>query len=423
MRMLLLFLTALTFCVAERETSGQAHWTFFSNEVPSTLPDFFNEEWPLGDAIDGEPRVEPAFVAPDPDAGTWRIGFSFVLDNLSIRLTIKHYPVKLEGTPEDGYQLTARADPRYFRDMHTMFAPFESNLIESSRLKTDVMYYFDYTVKVDDFGEAIYADDLADRWLIIFQLWQTGSVPFQNPPIALHLHDSGEGLRWLLKQNTEQPDGTFPENADLGPFTPNTEYQIRMFYRASTNQNGHIGIQIWDGAEMIGSYQSPEGLNTTHAHEGALDGTGPLPYWGAYITDQTRTLLSDTTERTEGIQANFDNMTLLEVTGDLSADGEVAADDIDLLYDMVDASAYDVSYDMNGDFGISVEDVDALVMDTLGTAYGDANLDGFVNVFDFLILRENILLPGGWAEGDFDGDDTVDRPDVLLFRENFGFGL
>ncbi len=95
----------------------------------------------------------------------------------------------------------------------------------------------------------------------------------------------------------------------------------------------------------------------------------------------------------------------------------------------------DLSADMNGDLAIGQADVDTVVRTVLGTEYGDANLDGDVDVFefggggDFQILNSNLGRTGsvGWADGDFNGDDDVDvfqfdgDGDFQLLNGNLGF--
>jgi hypothetical protein len=52
---------------------------------------------------------------------------------------------------------------------------------------------------------------------------------------------------------------------------------------------------------------------------------------------------------------------------------------------------------------------------------GDANLDGTVNLSDFLILRRNFGQPWAFFEsGDFNNDGRVNLSDFLILRRNFG---
>jgi len=60
-------------------------------------------------------------------------------------------------------------------------------------------------------------------------------------------------------------------------------------------------------------------------------------------------------------------------------------------------------------FAINVTSVSALIS-------GDANDDGVVNQIDCEILRSNYGSPGGWAEGDFDGNFIVDLLDCDILE-------
>ncbi|BAM05282.1 beta strand repeat-containing protein [Phycisphaera mikurensis] len=130
----------------------------------------------------------------------------------------------------------------------------------------------------------------------------------------------------------------------------------------------------------------------------------------------------------------------------LGADGTVAAEDIDAVYENfvglnLDATAgvqwsnieeianavnakgsrVDLSADMNGDLTIDQTDVDAVVRGILGTEYGDANLDRTVGAADVSVLSGNFGQAAGWAGGSFDGDGQVGAADVSVLSGNFGF--
>ena len=52
---------------------------------------------------------------------------------------------------------------------------------------------------------------------------------------------------------------------------------------------------------------------------------------------------------------------------------------------------------------------------------GDANLDGSVDVLDYLILKWNYGKTGmTWAEADFNYDGAVNYYDMLIMKANFG---
>jgi hypothetical protein len=74
--------------------------------------------------------------------------------------------------------------------------------------------------------------------------------------------------------------------------------------------------------------------------------------------------------------------------------------------------------------GAPGSDVDHLVRSVLLSAYGDADLDGVVNLEDFNTLAANFGSSGrGWALGNFSGDPAglVNLDDFNLLAAHFGF--
>ena len=58
------------------------------------------------------------------------------------------------------------------------------------------------------------------------------------------------------------------------------------------------------------------------------------------------------------------------------------------------------------------------------TLYGDANLDGRVNVQDLAVLAANYRKSvNGWASGDFNYDGVVDVEDLALLAANYRHSL
>ncbi|MEM6312442.1 MAG: dockerin type I domain-containing protein [Planctomycetota bacterium] len=129
----------------------------------------------------------------------------------------------------------------------------------------------------------------------------------------------------------------------------------------------------------------------------ALDGA-PVP---SAFTAPTITIVADT------LPGDFDN------------DGDVDADDINLLFDNLGNPAFDLTND-----GIADDaDLDEFITNILGTFRGDANLDGEVSTPDLAILAANFSQPViGWAEADFNGDGSVNTGDLAILASNFGLG-
>jgi hypothetical protein len=114
------------------------------------------------------------------------------------------------------------------------------------------------------------------------------------------------------------------------------------------------------------------------------------------------------------------------VPGDFDADGDVDADDIDLL--MANLGGDPAVYDLTDDGVVDQADVDEWVFnivpigENVGTVYGDFNLDGEVNAGDLALLATNYGLAGtwGWATGDGNGDGNVDAGDLAMLATNYG---
>ena len=120
---------------------------------------------------------------------------------------------------------------------------------------------------------------------------------------------------------------------------------------------------------------------------------------------------------------------VLNADGDLDDDGDVDADDVDLLR----ANLGDAAYDLDGD-GIADEDdlihlIETLVAydtdgdgtpDGVGTFRGDFNLDGTVNGTDLSIMNGNFGTAGGYAAGNANADSTINGTDLSILAAAFG---
>ena len=105
------------------------------------------------------------------------------------------------------------------------------------------------------------------------------------------------------------------------------------------------------------------------------------------------------------------------IPGDFNEDGLVTAADIDLLFDHFGNPAYD----LNGDNAANNLDAQHLIRVILGTEYGDADLDGDVDIHDFNALALAYGTDGGWAGGDFSGNGVVNNSDLTVLKIHFGF--
>ncbi|MCC5829765.1 MAG: autotransporter-associated beta strand repeat-containing protein, partial [Phycisphaeraceae bacterium] len=111
--------------------------------------------------------------------------------------------------------------------------------------------------------------------------------------------------------------------------------------------------------------------------------------------------------------------------GDFNLDGNVDDQDIDLLFDVLGTTVppTDPIFDLTGDNLVDQDDLDELVLNILGTFFGDAILDGQVDDLDLAALQANLGSAAGWASGNFNGDGRVGLRDGFILFENYGSGV
>jgi hypothetical protein len=104
---------------------------------------------------------------------------------------------------------------------------------------------------------------------------------------------------------------------------------------------------------------------------------------------------------------------------DFNGDLKIDPRDIDLLFANFGGN---LKFDTNGDGTVNQLDVIEYVQNVLGTEFGDADLDGDVDLDDFNRLALNFNATGaGWAGGDFSGNGVTNASDQTLLSQNFGF--
>lgn len=108
------------------------------------------------------------------------------------------------------------------------------------------------------------------------------------------------------------------------------------------------------------------------------------------------------------------------LVGDFNTDGVIDASDIDLLAAAIRTGSSDAAYDLDAQNGVDAADLTVLVEDVLGKAFGDANLDGNVDLLDLSLLASNFEAGAGWSGGNFNTDTTVDLLDLSILASNFG---
>ena len=125
-------------------------------------------------------------------------------------------------------------------------------------------------------------------------------------------------------------------------------------------------------------------------------------------------------------------LTDLVPTGDFDGDGDVDADDIDIL--CANMGGDPGTYDLDGDTDVDEDDMIYLVEslieydtngdgtpDGQGTYQGDFNLDGVVNATDLQIMKGSFGNSGvGYADGNANCDIVVNATDLQILKGNFG---
>ena len=134
------------------------------------------------------------------------------------------------------------------------------------------------------------------------------------------------------------------------------------------------------------------------------------------------------------LESFFHEFETATLVGDFDGNGDVAVDDLDRYNQNIGAEATGdlAELDLDGDGVVGVNDFEThyqdLVMTSngqVGTAQGDANLDGMVDVLeDAFTLVDNLGSTSitSWSQGDFNGNGVVDvLGDAFALVANLGF--
>ncbi len=119
--------------------------------------------------------------------------------------------------------------------------------------------------------------------------------------------------------------------------------------------------------------------------------------------------------------------------GDFNGDGDINAEDVQLLCDNIggDPTVYDVDGDCDVDEDDLVYLIENLVWvdsdgdgipDGRGTRQADVNLDGIVDATDMTIMAQNFGDTGkSFADGNLNCDDVINGTDLAILQSHFGF--
>ena len=117
------------------------------------------------------------------------------------------------------------------------------------------------------------------------------------------------------------------------------------------------------------------------------------------------------------------------IAGDVNGDGMVDAGDIDALTEAIQAGSNESVFDIDGDGMVDIDDHAALIVDTLNTFFGDANLDrefssaDLVNVFAFGHYEDAIVGNSTWETGDWNADREFTSGDFVAAFEQGGYEM
>ena len=111
------------------------------------------------------------------------------------------------------------------------------------------------------------------------------------------------------------------------------------------------------------------------------------------------------------------------IRGDIDESGIANDVDIDLMCSAIRGQEADDAYDLNGDGTIDMSDFDELILNMIGTAAGDANVDLVFNSQDLVAVfksgeyEDSIFGNSQWSEGDWNCDGDFASSDlVTAFR-------
>jgi Tol biopolymer transport system component len=110
--------------------------------------------------------------------------------------------------------------------------------------------------------------------------------------------------------------------------------------------------------------------------------------------------------------------------GDMTSDGILDVDDINLITKAVRLGVNAPGFDLNADNEVHASDRDYWVESLANTWYGDANLDGRVDATDLNVLALSWRADDttSWGQGDFNGDGLVNAADLNDLALNWRSG-
>jgi hypothetical protein len=190
-------------------------------------------------------------------------------------------------------------------------------------------------------------------------------------------------------------------------FPNGQSHDFTIVYDPSANNgNGRIVVTLDDASKTFNLTPSDRAKSSLFDHFGLFGISPDGHYVEMYLDDL--------------------NFTVGKLLGDFNGDNVLTAADIDQLGDWINTPAGTpgrARFDITSDSQINAADLEFHVESLLGTSFGDADLDGDVDLVDLSELAAHYgATQRGWADGDFDGDSDVDLVDLSQLAANYGGG-
>ncbi len=109
---------------------------------------------------------------------------------------------------------------------------------------------------------------------------------------------------------------------------------------------------------------------------------------------------------------------LLIAQADFDGDESLTVSDLEQLISQVQNPDGRRRFDLTDDGIVASDDVARWLHDFAGTDYGDADLDGVIDLSDFMKLASSYEQSGDWSDGDFDSNGYVDFNDFMMLASS-----
>ncbi|MEZ6121049.1 MAG: LamG-like jellyroll fold domain-containing protein [Pirellulaceae bacterium] len=215
----------------------------------------------------------------------------------------------------------------------------------------------------------------------------------------------------------------FTKNGVIDLDTDDPWIDFDEWYHVAATVSSIDGVSIYVNGELAQAFTDSRDLNNGVGNNGEDDvyavGRTYSFAQGQWVGGRIDDLRIYDNVLTEGEIANLLVPGGGGVTGDFDGDGQVTANDIDLLTTEVNAMTNNSTFDLTNDAAVTDEDRIFMVEQVLRTYLGDTNLDGefsssdFVTVFTAGEYEDGIAANSTWSTGDWNGDGEFDTSDFV----------